>query len=127
MIKNYTNNERGNPQLPLHGLCFQLIATVLLYALSPQTGQHIPLLLLQQLWNTDWNTDTHYLYFACSNLFGSEINFPALRGFQVEDYIYFGLFKYYVGESECWYGLPEWTLKCFPKCFIRIKHFNKNH
>ena len=34
------------------GYSFRLAARVLLYASSPQTGQHIPRLLLHQLWST---------------------------------------------------------------------------
>ena len=48
MVKNHSDSERENLLLPLHGLLC-LAARVLLHA-----GQHIPRLLLHQLWSTGW-------------------------------------------------------------------------
>ena len=54
MVKNHSDNERGNP-LPPHGLLFPINSKVYFVCTIAQTGEHIPRPLLHQSWSTGWN------------------------------------------------------------------------
>ena len=51
MVKYHTDSERGNP-LPPHGLLFSITSKGYFICTIPQTGLHIPRLLLHQSWST---------------------------------------------------------------------------
>ena len=54
MVKDHSDNERGNPLLP-HGLLFTIGSNGYFIGIIPQTGWHIPRPLLHQSWSTGWN------------------------------------------------------------------------
>ena len=54
MVKDHSYSERGNP-LPPHGLLFPISSKGSFICTIPQTGYHIPWLLLHQSWSTRWN------------------------------------------------------------------------
>ena len=58
MVKDYSDNERGNP-LPPHGQLFPISSKSSFICSIPQTGYHIPRPLLHQSWSTGW--DEKYL------------------------------------------------------------------
>ena len=53
MVKDHSDSEKGNP-LPPHRLLFTINKGSFTCTI-PQTGQHIPRLLLHQSWSTGWN------------------------------------------------------------------------
>ena len=53
MVKDHSDNERGNLLLPLLGLLFPSSNKGCFVSTTPQTQQHIPCPLLCQLWNTE--------------------------------------------------------------------------
>ena len=54
MVKDHSDSEKGNP-LPPHGLVSPISSKVSFICIIPQTGWHIPRLLLHQSWSTGWN------------------------------------------------------------------------
>ena len=50
----HSDSERGNPLLP-HGLLFLISSKGSFICTIPQTGQHIPRLLVHQSLSTGWN------------------------------------------------------------------------
>ena len=54
MVKNHYDSEKGNPLLP-HRLVFLINSKGSFIFTIPQTGLHIPQLLLHQSWSTGWN------------------------------------------------------------------------
>ena len=54
MVKDHSDSKREN-LLPQHGLLFPINSKGSVIYTIPQTGHHIPLLLLYQLWSTGWN------------------------------------------------------------------------
>ena len=57
MVKDHSDSETGNP-LPPHGLLFPISSKGSFICTIPQTGEHIPRPLLNQLWSTGWNGTT---------------------------------------------------------------------
>ena len=54
MVKDHSDSQKGNP-LPPHMLLFLINSNGSFICTILQTGQHIPLPLLHQLWITGWN------------------------------------------------------------------------
>ena len=53
MVKDHSDSEKGNPLTP-HGLLFPISSKGSFICTIPQTGYHIPQLLLYQSWSTGW-------------------------------------------------------------------------
>ena len=56
MVKYHTDSERGNLPPP-HGLFFPINSNGSFICTIPQTGLHIPWLLVHQSWSTGWNKE----------------------------------------------------------------------
>ena len=54
MVKDHSDSERRNP-LPSHGLLFPISNKGSFICTIPQRGDHMPRILLHQLWSTGWN------------------------------------------------------------------------
>ena len=54
VVKDHSDSEKGNLLLP-HGLLFLINSKGSFICIIPQTGLHISLPLLHQLWSTGWN------------------------------------------------------------------------
>ena len=51
LVNNHSDNVKGNPQPPLHGILFMISSKESFICTIPQTGQDIPWPLLYQLWS----------------------------------------------------------------------------
>ena len=55
VVKEYSDRDKGNPLLLLHGLRFPLSNKGSFICIILQTGKYIPRSLLHQLWRISWS------------------------------------------------------------------------